>query len=453
MIRGIYRKIFVWFCFTMFTTCSAVFIVTVFIQGHAFSPRWMTGVMDQNARSAVESYEFSGSPGLRRYFEEMSASSRVEVALVDQFGHELSGRGIPDGVGDVLATAQDSGQSSFKTGMRWRGASVVERPEGRFIFVAAFRPFESNWSNGVIPLLRLAVALLSGGLLCLLLAGHFAKPIQVLQVVAGRIADGDLSVRASPVLGLRNDELSDLAEDFDRMADRVQTLLERQQALLADVSHELRSPLARMSLSLELLRRGDTEAVERMQVDMNRLDTSIGQILALARLEHRGTQQSLSVLNLRDVVESIAEDSRFEGSEHSKAIVLSRMDDCWLKGDPTLVRSCIENVVRNAVQYTKPFTEVSISLEFFGRDQKEFAKILVRDQGEGVPTEVLARLFDPFFRVARPGEQNRGTGLGLSIAQRIVTSHGGSIVARNQPSGGLEIEVRFPAFRTDAYKR
>ena len=277
-------------------------------------------------------------------------------------------------------------------------------------------------------------------------ARHIASPIRALQTVAGRIADGDLSVRASPAISPRKDELADLARDFDRMADRIQTLLRKQQELLGDISHELRSPLTRLNVSLELVRRGETDGVKRMQADLDRLDNLIGQILTLTRLQTRGDLKSETAVNLRVVVERVAEDARFEGQEEGKSIVISRADDCWLKGDPALLRSCIENVVRNPVHYTKPQTDVVISLIRITEDGRSVARILVADRGDGVPEETLPRLFEPFYRVSEARDhQTGGSGLGLSIAQRIAVVDGGSIRARNGDAGGLEVEICLPA--------
>jgi two-component system sensor histidine kinase CpxA len=177
------------------------------------------------------------------------------------------------------------------------------------------------------------------------------------------------------------------------------------------------------------------------QADLDRLDNLIGQILTLTRLQTRGDLKSETAVNLRLIVESVAEDARFEGQEEGKSIVISRADDCWLIGDPALLRSCIENVVRNAVHYTKPQTEVSVSLDFGG--DSDSARILIADHGDGVPPEALGRIFEPFYRVTEAREhQVGGAGLGLSIAQRIAIAHGGSIRARNRDGGGLEMEIR-----------
>ena len=321
-----------------------------------------------------------------------------------------------------------------------------DRPNGKYILVAKVLVPYGFLLGGVLEttVLQWLLPALVGAMLCLLLARHIAAPIRTLQSVAGRIADGDLSVRASPAIGSRKDELADLARDFDRMADRIQSLLRSQLELLGDISHELRSPLTRLGVSLELVRRGKTDAVGRMQADLDRLDTLIGQILTLTRLQTRRDRKTETPVNLRSIVEGVAEDARFEVKEDGKSVMISHADDCWLKGDPALLRSCIENVVRNAVHYTKPRTEVAVSLALVvgGSDA---ARILVADHGDGVPQEALGRIFEPFYRVTEAREhQTGGTGLGLSIAQRIAIVHGGSICARNRDGGGLEMEIWLP---------
>jgi len=305
------------------------------------------------------------------------------------------------------------------------------------------------WNNPALVggvAFKLLIALICTGLLCAILARHIAAPIRALQSAAARIADGDLSVRAMPSISPRSDELANLAWDFDRMAERIQGLLQKQQELLGDISHELRSPLARLNVSLELLRRGESDALDSMQTDINRLDVMIGQILTLTRLQVREGQKILIPVNLRAMVEGIAEDVRLEARSEEKSVVLSPADDCWVQGDAALLRSCIENVVRNAVRYTKPKTEVIIAVNRVDNGGARSARIVVSDHGNGIPQESLSRIFEPFYRVseARDLRTGGGSGLGLAIAQRVAVLYGGNITARNQDSGGLEIDIELP---------
>jgi two-component system sensor histidine kinase CpxA len=192
------------------------------------------------------------------------------------------------------------------------------------------------------------------------------------------------------------------------------------------------------------VRRGEKDAVERMQADLRCLDISIGQILTLTRLQTRDDRNTEARVNLRSILQGVAEDARFEGQLDGKSVMISYAEDCWLRADPALLRSCVENVVRNAIHYTKPQTEVALSLDL-AAEGSEAARILVVDRGDGVPPESLDRIFEPFYRVTQADEQlTTGTGLGLSIAQRVATAYGGSIHARNREGGGLEIEIRLP---------
>jgi two-component system sensor histidine kinase CpxA len=448
MIRSIYTKIFLWFLFATFAMSLFVFLLSVVTHAPSLGPRWMTGVLNVYARTAVSIYAHSGETGLREYLEEIEQSSRMRATLLDPQHRDILGRGVPSGAEDVLAEARKLGRTRFRTDLRWRGASVVSTPEGDFILVAQVRPLEvfQDLSEWIPPALRLAFLLVSGGLLSLILARHLAAPIRALQLAAGRIADGDLSVRALPAVTGRKDELADLARAFDRMADRIQALLQKQQVILGDISHELRSPLTRLSVSLELVRRGEPDAVNLMQADLDRLDSLIEQILTLTRLQAQHDQKVETTVNLRSIVESVAKDAGLEAKQADKSVLIGHADDCWLKGDPALLRSCIENVIRNAIHYTRPQTGVEVSLKLVSIDGSYSGRILVADCGTGVPTEALTRLFEPFYRVSEPGDHTtKGTGLGLSIAKRVALLHGGSIQARNRVNGGLEMEILLPA--------
>jgi len=452
VIRGIYAKIFLWFILATGVTSVAVFLITVATHSQSLGPSWMIGVLDQYARSAVNIYEHGGKARLAEYLQEIEDASFLQSTLLDPEGHDIVGRGVPPGAEKVLAKARATAQTQFHIGLSWTGASVDERPDGKYILVAKVIIPYRFLLGGMLEttVLQWLLPVLAGALLCLLLARHLAAPIRTLQSVAGRFADGDLSVRAFPAIGSRKDELADLARDFDRMADRIQSLLRKQQELLGDISHELRSPLTRLNVSLELVRRGKADAVERMQTDLDRLDSLIGQVLTLTRLQTSGDRKTETPVNLRSIVEGVAEDARFEVKEAGISVVISRASDCWLKGDPALLRSCIENVVRNAVHYTKPHSEVAVTLDVVGNGSNS-ARILIADNGDGVPPEALGQIFEPFYRATEAHEHKTGgTGLGLSIAQRIAMVHGGRIRARNREGGGLEVEIWLPVSASKA---
>jgi len=447
MIRHIYTKIFLWFWVAMVVVSASVVLFAAITGTQPLGRRWMIRTIDYYGNAAVDFYASGGKPALQKYLNDIEQNSGIRATLFDPDSVDILRRGVPPLQANVLERTRETGKPQFHIGLRWTGTSLICRPEGTYILLAQVRPLRGVLTpqTAAAFVVRIVIALLVAGLLCLLLARHIAAPIRTLQTAAGRIANGDLSVRAVPSIAPRNDELADLAQDFDRMAEQVQALLRKQQELLGDISHELRSPLARLGVSLELVRRGEMDGVERMQTDLDLLEHLIGQILTLTRLQTQQHQRPETTVDLRSVVEGVAEDARFEGKESQKSVTISHAHDCWIKGDAGLLRSCIENVVRNAVRYTKPSSTVDISLDIPKGSVTRFARIVIRDSGPGVPAEALPRLFEPFYRVSLSRDRNTGgTGLGLSIAQRIVVFHGGTIAARNRPEGGLETEIRLP---------
>jgi len=228
------------------------------------------------------------------------------------------------------------------------------------------------------------------------------------------------------------------------MAERIQTLIQKQQELLGDISHELRSPLTRLTVSLELARRGDTEAFAKMEEDLKQLDEMIGEILTLTRLQTREAHALNTQVDLRALLERVIADAQIEGKRENKSVAMPGAGECRIHGDANLLRSCFENVVRNAVRYTRPESSVEVNLAC-EKNVAQKAVILVEDRGPGVPPDALARMFEPFYRVEESRDRaTGGTGLGLSIAQKVVALHGGTIQARNREGGGLIVEITLP---------
>jgi two-component system sensor histidine kinase CpxA len=453
MIRGIFAKILLWFWASTALVTISVFAISVLSGAEPIGRRWLSHTMDFYARSATDFYLHGGPTQLNQYLDEIETSSAIHAALLDASGKAISTRDTPEGARAVLDDALASGQSKFRVGVRWTGASVVHTPHGTFVFVALVRPLRGLGGQPEfrVTLMRIGIALLCAGLLSFWLARHISQPIRALQSAAGRIAEGDLSVRAVPAIQPRNDELADLARDFDVMAGRIQSLLQKQQQMLGDISHELRSPLARLTVSLELARRGDAESFEHIETDLHRLDSMIGEILTLTRLNVSAERPATGQVNLRKILDSVAGDAQLEGGALEKTVSVSHADECWLSGDPNLLRSCIENVVRNALHYTPAGSSVEISLTCDAAPQAR-ATICVRDHGPGVPPESLARIFEPFYRVSEARDRGTGgTGLGLAIAQRVALLQGGTIEAFNHQGGGLEVRIVLPAQRSAAF--
>jgi two-component system sensor histidine kinase CpxA len=245
-------------------------------------------------------------------------------------------------------------------------------------------------------------------------------------------------------MGKRRDELASLAADFDLMAEKIESLINSQRRLLGDISHELRSPLARLNVALELARQragaDAASALERIQHEAENLNEMIGQLLALTRLESGAEGLRKTAFDLVELVNSITADANFEAAGRNRTVRFKSNGPCTIVGNELLLRRAIENVVRNAVQYTAEGTEVEVELKSEGG-----AVITIRDHGEGVPENALREIFRPFYRVDEARDREAGgVGLGLAIADRAVRLHDGSVEAANEITGGLFVTIKLP---------
>jgi two-component system sensor histidine kinase CpxA len=248
-------------------------------------------------------------------------------------------------------------------------------------------------------------------------------------------------------LAQRQDEIGDLVRDFNAMASRIEELISRQRQLISDVSHELRSPLARLNVALDLglERKGNDPAFEQMQEDIQLLDEMIGRLLTIAKLDMSAPQVPMMDVDLGDLLSQIARNANFESQEPNGGIRFTSSGQCIVRGSAELLHSAIENVVRNAIRYTENGTSVEVRMECESSPGGASVRLLVRDYGPGVPESELKNIFQPFYRVTGARDrQSGGTGLGLAIAERVVRIHGGTIRAENAAPRGLRIEIVLP---------
>ncbi len=449
-MRSLFLKIFL-----SFWAAQALFLVLAILVILATRPTREPGLESMVARAlneAVNAYRNGGERAAGEYLEGLQHSQHVRAYVFDQSGREISGRLAPPWIEDTFRTGRPhhrswidsllpnrfSLQSATFDGQLY--TLVIELPPGPRVF---FGP------HG-IPGAGLTIAVISSGLVCYLLAWSLTSPVARLRQATQRLAAGDLTARTGAPMKGRRDELAQLMRDFDRMAERIEALMDAQSRLLKDVSHELRSPLARLSVALALARQRATPeaegALNRIELEADRLNQLIQRLLTISRLE-TGTDGSRKTrLSLRELVEHVARDAEYETQGRGCRVSAEPTDEYQVEADPDLLRSAVENVVRNAVRYTAAGTTVEIRLEKRIGDQGEDIVIRVLDSGPGVPEEDVERIFQPFYRIddAR-NRQTGGAGLGLSIADRAVRLHGGRVRASNRPEGGLEVEIRIPA--------
>lgn len=291
--------------------------------------------------------------------------------------------------------------------------------------------------------------LVSGGLAVLLvgavLAWYLSRPLHHLRRALHQAAEGDLNIRVEPLMGGRRDEIADLAREFDRMASRLQQLTESRKQLLHDISHELRSPLTRMEAAIGLMRQDPAQTpamVERIARESGRLDALIEELLTLHRLEAGATASKGDRVDVIELLRAIADDAEFEARAISRSVLLDAPGEFVTVVNGELIYRALENIVRNAVKFTRPGTAVEIVARI-AADGTELI-VQVNDRGPGVPQNKLEAIFEPFTRV-EGSEDVSGVGLGLAIARRAVTLHGGRVEAAPRDNGGLIITIRIPA--------
>jgi two-component system sensor histidine kinase CpxA len=295
---------------------------------------------------------------------------------------------------------------------------------------------------------RLLAIFIVASIFCYWLAWYLTAPARKLRTATRQFASGDLTTRVGPQLGGRKDELSQLGQDFDLMAERIEALVNAQHRLVGDISHELRSPLARLNVALELARQRAGEeaggALDRIERESERLNELIGHLLTLTRLESGGEKITKEPVELDRLVNDIADDADFEARTRNCKVKVVKSEAVMINGMEEMLRRAIENVVRNAVRYTSEGSEIEINLSLSRGDQSK-AIITVRDYGPGVQDDQLPNLFRPFYRVDDSrNRQSGGAGIGLAITEKAVLLHGGNVSALNAADGGLIVKIILP---------
>jgi two-component system sensor histidine kinase CpxA len=465
--RSLFLKIFLWFGSATLTMIVITFLVGELLRDEPFRPHrhnipdlMLAGF----AKTAVDTYEHEGQTTLVAYRGQLEREMRLNAFLFGSLLDELSGRKPPSEVFDFAQKiAQQKEPGVLRNENHQLAGQRLETTNGKqYVWVVEMPRHPGLVSND--HLLHLCAMLLIGAAFCYWLARYLTAPVTKLREATNDLASGNLATRVGPSLGKRRDELASLGSDFDVMAERIESLLNAQRRLLGDISHELRSPLARLNVALELARqRAGPEAMtalQRIQHEAENLNEMIGQLLALTRLESGAREISKSNFDLAKLVRDIADDANFEARSRNRTVRLSSAESCMISGSEELLRPAIENVVRNAIQYTAEKSEVEIDLSAnqtnsgdgsgsYGVEIKNlnecFAEVTVRDHGSGVPENALAEIFRPFYRVDDARDRDSGgTGLGLAITERAVRLHGGTVRAVNAPDGGLIIKINLP---------
>lgn len=358
--------------------------------------------------------EWARAPGVSRLF------------VLDAAGRDLLGRAPPGETGAELAASRQ-----------------VVLPDGRaFTLVVSGRALAGHppRHEPPSPILPLGVGLLASLVFSAALAWYVAKPIRHLRGAFRAVSEGRLDTRVAPAMGGRSDELADLGHDFDGMARQLQAQIAAQRRLLHDVSHELRSPLARLHAAIGLARQNPARleaTLARVERESVRLDELVDEVLTLSRLESGTPGAPAAAVDLMEMVASIADDAGFEAEANGRRVRFTGAGEVIATVRGELLYRAFENVIRNASKYTAPGGAVEVRAEAAAGN----FRVVVADQGPGVPEADLEAIFEPFHRA---DSNTSGYGLGLAIARRALESHGGRVWARNREQGGLEVTLTLP---------
>jgi two-component system sensor histidine kinase CpxA len=440
-MRTLFTKILLWFLLTVIVTFGVTFYISsIFVRSR--QPEFRR--FNFELREARTDWETDGSVGLTRFFARLKDATGADAALTDANGRDvLTGRDWSK----EIQTPGGRGPRAFLPFVPFvriesgRGfTSVTPSRDKKYYFIATYPvrdPNREGWSVEVPSSTWWMLGIFA--ILCYGLARQLTSPLRKMQKTIERFGRGDFTARVN---SRRADELGQLGRAVDQMAERIESLLKSQRRLLQDISHELRSPLARLGVAVELARGGgnpDT-AFTRIEREADRLNLLVGELIQVTRAEGDPAGLTTEPLRLDELVRVIVDDVHIEAERHHIALNLD-VCEAEMEGNAELLRRAVENIVRNAIRYSPEGGRVQVTLKRAG----ESYRIAVRDFGSGVPNEALMQIFDPFYRVEEDrGRTSGGVGLGLAIAKRAIELHHGSIRASNQWPG-LLVEIELPA--------
>lgn len=445
------RSFFVQIFLSFWVSTIAIFVAAnlAFPRGDFFRPDNLLSALESFMRQVTQ-LQIERSPA-----QNCEDLRPVSLFVFDHQGEEICGKSALPEVKQLAARARSAGTRQITiVGSFWALGERITGQDGHGFVAVLLTPLKrGQWFPHLPP-----YAIPVSALVTFVFAYLLTKPVRALRSAFRRFSAGDMSVRLPVARNALRDwggaDVRTLMIDFNEMADRIQALLEAHKTLLRDVSHELRSPLARLNVALELAREeaGDVaHALDRAELESSRLNALIGELLSLSLMETIHDVPNSKLVQLGEVVEKLMPDLKFEADARGGRVIHNRKNACPVLGSEDLLRRALENVIRNAIRYSPSGAEVTVETSTEPAEAGTTAIVRVCDSGPGVPQESLQAIFRPFYRVDSARQTTTGgVGVGLAIAQRAVQLHGGTIRAFNRKSGGLCVELCLPSARSTA---
>jgi two-component system sensor histidine kinase CpxA len=445
---GLFAKIFVSFMIAMTVTSVGAVYVSFQLAGQAFDQVNVVG-RDRIIEEVAAALARGGERELKSWlFKHPRPAPGTVLLITNERGDELLGRAMPRELARLLVTRpfrRPAAPPNLRPMQLTPHLIGPNNEEYRLLFARAPVTVLGilMWPGTQVAVL--SIAILAAAATSLLLARYLSSPMVLLQKATRALAAGALETRVGRPFNRRKDEVGTLARDFDTMAERIQALVTDKETLLRDVSHELRSPLARIRVALALAQRRADQAAQadlaRIEREAEQLDALVGQVMTLTRLR-TATEPRRDVVRFDRLVAEVVDDARFEHPEVQ--VDYSAGGEVLLHGDAAGLKSAVENVLRNALIYGDPAQPVEVRLDIEGDE----VTVQVLDRGPGVPPEELTRIFEPFYRTDKSrNHQQDGQGIGLAITARVMELHHGAVTARNRAEGGLELVLKLPLGR------
>jgi signal transduction histidine kinase len=441
-MRSLFAKTLLWFLATTAVAIGGIIITTAATFSSAEGGGPLSMLLSVQTEQAKRAYETGGREALAAALAKFQQITNFRVVFTDSKGTDLlTGQAHPELLN--LPRRRSRWRLPYPFGGR---PPIIARQDSTHQYRLVLIDQRRNWTFFFLQPQHLWIIGLVV-LLCYAFAYHLTSPVRRLRSVVDCFGRGDFSARAP---ANRKDELGELARSFNQMAGRIQTLLAAERRLLLDISHELRSPLARLGVAVELARSGEDREhmLDRIQKEADRLNELVAELLQVTRVEADPSMQKTDAVHLDELLADLVYDSLLEAKAKDCTLLLKAPASAIVTGDEELIRRALENVIRNAIRYAPRGTAVDIELAKY----PDAAVVRVRDYGPGVPDDALTRIFDPFYRV--DSDRNRssgGLGLGLAIARRSVQLHKGKLAAQNARPG-LLVTMEFPLGPVDADK-